>query len=77
MNNDEKELKNAVIINKIELVEKKLPIVKSYYFKTNAGKKHDGITKTNQDNYITETNFLNLEDFSIFGILDGHGKLLV
>lgn len=44
-------------------------------FKSQAGKNECGMIKTNQDSYLIMDNILNNEEFKIFGVLDGHGKL--
>ncbi len=49
-------------------------IRKSYFFKSQAGKNESGLTKINQDSYVSITNVLNMSDFNIFGVLDGHGN---
>ena len=41
--------------------------------KTRPGMNYDGTKKTNQDNFIAKTNLLNLDDYHIFGVFDGHG----
>lgn len=38
-----------------------------------AGKAEDGFTKINQDSYLVITKEYKLNDFNMFGVLDGHG----
>ena len=40
---------------------------------TKGGKEEDGLSKINQDSYISLTNINNVKDFNIFAVLDGHG----
>lgn len=48
-------------------------IIRIFNVKSRAGMNYDGTRKTNQDNYISKTNLLGLEDYHIFGVFDGHG----
>lgn len=48
-------------------------ILRVYNVKSRAGMNFDGTRKTNQDNYISKTNLLGLEEYHIFGVFDGHG----
>lgn len=50
---------------------------KKVAFRSLAGKTEQGSTKTNQDNYLIMDNILNCEDFRIYGVFDGHGKLFI
>lgn len=59
--------KNPIISNKKH--------VSKYAFKSQPGKNENGYTKTNQDNYLIMENILNSQEFKIFGVLDGHGKI--
>ena len=52
-------------------------IIKCFSHKTRAGSTFDGMTKINQDNFISKLNLLNLENYHIFGILDGHGTIYI
>ncbi len=45
--------------------------------KSRAGSTAYGTRKTNQDSYLAKTNILNIEDLSIFGVYDGHGKSFI
>lgn len=47
--------------------------IKVFTVKSRAGMNYDGARKTNQDNFIAKTNLLNLDDYHIFGVFDGHG----
>lgn len=53
----------------------KLYITKSYAFKSKCGSsvKNPSVKKINQDNYLVMPNILDLDNFSIFSIFDGHG----
>jgi hypothetical protein len=46
-----------------------------YFYKTQAGKTEDGFKKINQDSYLELLNIFDLENFHMFAILDGHGKI--
>jgi hypothetical protein len=48
-------------------------VIRVFNVKSRAGMNYDGTRKTNQDNYISKTNLLGLEDYHIFGVFDGHG----
>ena len=39
-----------------------------------AGKNEKGITKINQDTFFIEKNINGVDNFNIFGVLDGHGE---
>jgi len=56
-------------------VEKKFTnhVVGTIGFKSRAGNAPGGARKTNQDSYLSATNILGLDDFSIFAVFDGHG----
>lgn len=47
--------------------------IRDYYGKTEAGTDIFGKTKINQDSFLTLLNIYNLKNFSVFGVLDGHG----
>ena len=51
-------------------------IIKIFSVKSRAGMNYDGTRKTNQDNFIAKTNLLNLEEYHIFGVFDGHGSYI-
>jgi len=53
--------------------KEKIIYVKSCYGITLAGRNEKGIKKTNQDTFIIEKNVNGIENFNIFGVLDGHG----
>ena len=61
---------NQVDSNKFE--QNKLSL-SNFAFKTQAGKTELGQIKTNQDSYLVVTKVFNLDYYSIFGVLDGHG----
>ena len=48
-------------------------ILKKYAASSRPGKDKRGMTKTNQDSFISRVNINNVKDFNIFGVLDGHG----
>lgn len=56
------------------LTEKKVPLIKNYAYKSQAGKNEHGFTKINQDSQVVMCNVLNLDEYNIFGVLDGHGS---
>ncbi len=49
-------------------------IIKNFFYRSQPGKNDDGLSKINQDNYLIMNKIFNLEDYNIFGILDGHGN---
>ena len=51
-------------------------VIKIFGVKSRAGMNFDGTRKTNQDNFISKTNLLNLADYHIFGVFDGHGNII-
>jgi serine/threonine protein phosphatase PrpC len=52
-------------------------MIKTNYSKSVAGANEDKTRKTNQDSYICKTNLLNMKNFSLFSVLDGHGKYFI
>ena len=46
----------------------------THFIQTKPGIDVSGNTKTNQDHYIYLENIFNINNFDIFGVLDGHGK---
>jgi hypothetical protein len=48
-------------------------IISNLALKTKPGTNDYGFTKTNQDNYIMAENIFSMDNYSIFGVLDGHG----
>ena len=48
-------------------------ILKDFGALSRGGYDEGGLTKINQDSYISKTNINGIKDFNIFGILDGHG----
>jgi len=63
---------NNLLNNKEFRVFKK--ISKKIAGKSKAGRLYDGSSKTNQDSYLIKTNIFHLDNFSIFGVFDGHGS---
>jgi hypothetical protein len=47
--------------------------IKCFSSRSRAGMTYEGTKKTNQDSYITCTDVLGLNDFHLFGVMDGHG----
>jgi serine/threonine protein phosphatase PrpC len=47
-------------------------ILRKFAVMTQPGQ-HKGVTKVNQDNYLILDKILDIENFSIFGVFDGHG----
>lgn len=61
--------------NNINSLPIKRKWIRKISFKSQAGKNESGMIKTNQDSYLIMDNILNNEEFKIFGVLDGHGKI--
>ena len=57
----------------IQLNEEKKYYIKSHYVLTKSGKNELGQLKINQDSYLFLKGLNGLNDFNIFGVLDGHG----
>ena len=75
-----KQLTKSLLIKKEkkeDKIEEKDPIfiksIKSHYALSKPGKDEIGMSKINQDSYISLTNINNIKYFNIFGVLDGHG----
>jgi hypothetical protein len=49
-------------------------IITGLYYKSQAGTNDSGVTKTNQDSHVVIENIFGLENYNIFGVLDGHGN---
>ena len=47
--------------------------IKSFSNLSKEGSEEDGLSKINQDSFISLTNINNIKDFNIFAVLDGHG----
>jgi hypothetical protein len=52
-------------------------IINSYLTRSRAGNTADGISKTNQDNFLAWPNLLNIDNIHIFGVFDGHGIIYI
>jgi serine/threonine protein phosphatase PrpC len=52
---------------------KKSPFIEKFSCKSKAGVALDGNFKTNQDSYLAKTKIFNLDNYSAFGVFDGHG----
>lgn len=48
--------------------------IKSNFARSQAGKDDSGSFKTNQDSYMTMNKIFKLENYSIYGVFDGHGQ---
>ena len=71
--------KNIELIKSTIKKEKEKEKEKKIYIKkieglTIAGKNEKGITKINQDTFFIEKNINGVDNFNIFGVLDGHGE---
>ena len=83
-NSSNKDIKNIQYISKFKKINKKDKkkeeyIKEKHYFKkckykSIAGKDSLGNRKINQDLYLIQISFLNIEGFNLFGVLDGHGE---
>jgi hypothetical protein len=67
------ESKEICIHNNIVKPSENKSIINSYLTSSRAGNTADGISKTNQDNFLAWPNLLNVDNFHIFGVFDGHG----
>jgi serine/threonine protein phosphatase PrpC len=47
--------------------------VAQFAYLTRAGRNHERVTKTNQDNFFVVKNFAKIENLWFFGVADGHG----
>ncbi len=54
---------------------KKSQIIGQIASKSRAGNSVGGARKTNQDSFLSLSNILGLEEFHIFAVFDGHGKI--
>ena len=83
-NSSNKDIKNIQYISKFKKInetdkKKEEYIKEKHYFKkckykSIAGKDSLGNRKINQDLYLIQISFLNIEGFNLFGVLDGHGE---
>jgi len=65
------------LLKKIRIEKKSKTVnthIHKYSVKSRAGKNSDGSRKINQDAYIAQPKLINYEDYSAFGVFDGHGK---
>ena len=76
-----KDIKNISYISKSKKEQKIKKIYnkeKNYFrkckYKSIAGKDSYGNRKINQDLYLVQINFINIEGFNLYGVLDGHGE---
>ena len=76
-----KDIKNISYISKSKKEQKTKKIYnkeKNYFrkckYKSIAGKDSYGNRKINQDLYLVQINFINIEGFNLYGVLDGHGE---
>jgi serine/threonine protein phosphatase PrpC len=76
-NNHSNNVRNIVFGNTVNSEEKeylaKKPLIGKYAFKSKAGMTFDGNIKTNQDSFLAKTKIFGLENYSVFGVFDGHG----
>jgi serine/threonine protein phosphatase PrpC len=52
-------------------------IISNLAYRTQAGMNGEGITKINQDSHVVSENIFGLENFNIYGVLDGHGNKIL
>ncbi len=71
--NKTKEVKDEVGITGFNSQQNFNKYIQVYSCRSRAGNQVDGSRKTNQDSYLESTNILNIEDFCVFGVYDGHG----
>ena len=68
---------NYLLNNKVNQIFNKqyngIGLIKKSHGYSLPGKDASGKTKTNQDSFVCKTNINNIQDFNIFGVLDGHG----
>ena len=68
---------NYLLNNKVNQIFSKksngIGLIKNSHGYSLPGKDASGKTKTNQDSFVCKTNINNIQDFNIFGVLDGHG----
>ena len=76
-----KDIKNISYISKSKKEQKIKKIYnkeKNHFrkckYKSIAGKDSYGNRKINQDLYLVQINFINIEGFNLYGVLDGHGE---
>ena len=72
-NNSRREKGKEKINEKKQEKKEKIIYVKTCKGITLAGRNEKGIKKTNQDTFLIENNVNGIENFNIFGVLDGHG----
>jgi serine/threonine protein phosphatase PrpC len=51
--------------------------MKNFIGKSHQGKNEYGQNKINQDSFFVKKVFDEIENFFIFGVFDGHGKLFI
>ena len=84
-NTQSKDIKSIQYISKTKRISKRengnneeYTKEKNYFrkciYKSIAGKDSLGNRKINQDLYLVQINFINIEGFNLFGVLDGHGE---
>ena len=64
---------NAELFYNINNYNKSKGFVKNYDVVSRPGKDSSGLTKTNQDSFVCKSKINNINNFNIFGVLDGHG----
>jgi hypothetical protein len=48
-------------------------IISNIFYKSQAGTNDDGNSKINQDSHVISENIFGIENYNIYGVLDGHG----
>ena len=61
------------MLNSLKLKNKK-NIIRKIHGMSQPGINNKNMIKTNQDSHIIKNNILNLYNFSLFGVYDGHGR---
>ncbi len=65
-------LKGINLLNSLKIKKK---VIRKVHGMSQPGINTKNVIKINQDSYIVKNNILNLNNFSFFGVYDGHGKL--
>jgi len=65
--------KNIKIIKPTDSVKTNNNLKISYGSKSKTGLNKSGNKKINQDSFLIKTSILNIKDYSMFGVFDGHG----
>jgi serine/threonine protein phosphatase PrpC len=73
IHNEDYEGSSKMNISNNIVTTKKPLMINKHGIKTKPGMTSDGNYKTNQDSFLTKTKIFNLENYSVFGVFDGHG----